>query len=30
VLLFVPPLNINRGHVDEVIAVLEAVLEKWQ
>ena len=23
-------LNINRGHVDEVIAVLDAVLEKWQ
>lgn len=30
VLRFVPPLNINRGHVDEVIAVLDAVLEKWQ
>ena len=30
VLRFVPPLNINRGHVDEVITVLDAVLEKWQ
>lgn len=30
VLRFVPPLNINRGHVDEVIAVVDGVLEKWQ
>lgn len=30
VLRFVPPLNINRGHVDEVVAVLDGVLEKWQ
>ena len=30
VLRFVPPLNINRRHVDEVIAVLDGVLEKWQ
>ena len=30
VLRFVPPLNINEGHVDEVVAVLDSVLEKWQ
>lgn len=30
VLRFVPPLNIRREHVDEVIAVLDGVLEKWQ
>ncbi len=30
VLRFVPPLNIRREHVDEVVAVLDGVLEKWQ
>ena len=30
VLRFVPPLNIGRNHVDEVVAIVDAVLEKWQ
>ncbi len=30
VLRFVPPLNIGRSHVDEVVAIVDAVLEKWQ
>ena len=30
VLRFVPPLNIGRKHVDEVVAIVDAVLEKWQ
>ena len=30
VLRFVPPLNIERNHVDEVIAVLDDVLAQWQ
>ena len=30
VLRFVPPLNINTGHVDEVVSILDGVLEKWQ
>ena len=30
VLRFVPPLNINKGHVDEVIAIVDAVLGKWK
>jgi acetylornithine/N-succinyldiaminopimelate aminotransferase len=30
VLRFVPPLDIRREHVDEVIAILDGVLEKWQ
>ena len=30
VLRFVPPLNIQRNHVDEVIAVLDGVLAQWQ
>lgn len=30
VLRFVPPLNINRGHVDEVMTILDEVLEQWQ
>lgn len=30
VLRFVPPLDIRREHVDEVVAILDGVLEKWQ
>ena len=30
VLRFVPPLNIERNHVDEVIAILDDVLAQWQ
>lgn len=30
VLRFVPPLNIERNHVDEVIAILDGVLAQWQ
>jgi acetylornithine/N-succinyldiaminopimelate aminotransferase len=30
VLRFVPPLNIGRNHVDEVVAIVDAVLEQWQ
>ena len=30
VLRFVPPLNIERNHVDEVIATLDDVLAQWQ
>lgn len=30
VLRFVPPLDVNRGHVDEVIGILDGVLENWQ
>ncbi len=30
VLRFVPPLNISRNHVDEVISIVDDVLGKWQ
>ena len=30
VLRFVPPLNIGRNHVDEVVATVDAVLATWQ
>ena len=30
VLRFVPPLNIGREHVDEVVAIVDKVLENWQ
>ncbi len=30
VLRFVPPLDIQPKHVDEVVAILDGVLEKWQ
>ena len=30
VLRFVPPLNINKAHVDEVIAIVDDVLGKWK
>ena len=30
VLRFVPPLGINRAHVDEVVAILDDVLAEWQ
>ena len=30
VLRFVPPLNVNRQHVDEVVTIVDDVLGKWQ